>query len=119
LSALTASFLSGIASNPAVPKDLSSKAQTELSSGVPFISDADLEAALKDVGATGSTATAVVDENAQARLDALRASLSVLAVLALIALAFSRRIPIGTEQGAPAGRSPDRSSDEPGEDTNG
>ncbi len=44
MSALTASFFSGIASNPAVPKDLTSKAQTELTSGVPFISDADLQA---------------------------------------------------------------------------
>jgi MFS family permease len=93
VSALTASFFTGIASNPAVPKDLSSKAQVKLSSGVPFISDADLEAALKDAGVTGPPATAIVDENAQARLDALRASLSVLAVLALIALFFSRGLP--------------------------
>jgi MFS family permease len=99
VSALTASFFTGIASNPAVPKDLSSKAQVELSSGVPFISDADLEAALKDAGVTGPPATAIVDENAQARLDALRASLSVLAVLALIALFFSRGLPT-TEPGA-------------------
>jgi predicted MFS family arabinose efflux permease len=40
VSALTASFFSGIASNPAVPNDLTSKAQTQLTSGVPFISDA-------------------------------------------------------------------------------
>src|SRR5205814_9972419 len=46
MSALTASFFSGIASNPAVPNDLTSKAQTELTSGVPFISDADPEQAL-------------------------------------------------------------------------
>ena len=50
ISALTSSFFTGIESNPAVPKDLSSKAQTELTSGVPFISDADLEAALEDAG---------------------------------------------------------------------
>ena len=71
MSALTASFFSGIASNPAVPNDLTSKAQTELTSGVPFISDADLEQALDDAGVPPATATAVVDENAEARLDAL------------------------------------------------
>src|SRR6478609_389039 len=38
MSALTASFFAGIQSNPDIPKDLSSKAQTELTSGVPFIS---------------------------------------------------------------------------------
>jgi MFS family permease len=93
MSALTASFLTGIESNPAVPKDLSSKAQVELTSGVPFISDADLDAALKDAGVTGATADAIVEENAQARLDGLRAALSVLALLAVVALLFSGSLP--------------------------
>jgi hypothetical protein len=101
MSALTASFFSGIENNPAVPKNLSSNAQTELTSGVPFISDADLKAALDDAGVRGATATAIVDANAQARLDGLSASLSVLAVLAVVALLFSRGLPttpVGTEQ---------------------
>jgi MFS family permease len=105
MSALTASFFSGIASNPAVPKDLTSKAQTELTSGVPFISDADLARALDDAGVPPKAAAAVVDENADARLDGLRASLSVLAVLALVALFLSRGIPttpVGAEVGEPA-----------------
>jgi hypothetical protein len=101
MSALTTSFLTGIESNPAVPKDLTSKTQVELTSGVPFISDADLEAALKDAGVTGQTASAVVDENTQARIDGLRASLSVLAVLAVLALLFSRGIPL-TQPGGTA-----------------
>lgn len=106
ISALTASFFSGIANNPAVPKDLTSKAQTELTSGVPFISDADLQQALDDAGVPHQTATAIVDENADARVDALRASLGVLAVLALVALFLSGSIPttpVGAEEtpGAP------------------
>jgi MFS family permease len=93
ISVLSSSFFSGIASNPAVPKDLTSKAQTELTSGVPFISDADLETALDDAGVSKTASAAIVDENADARLDALRASLSVLALLALVALFFSRGLP--------------------------
>jgi MFS family permease len=93
ISALTTSFFTGIADNPAVPADLTSKAQTELTSGVPFISDADLEQALDDSGVSESASEAIVDENADARLDALRASLSVLAVLAMVALFFSRGLP--------------------------
>jgi hypothetical protein len=88
-----------------VPKDLTSKAQTELTSGVPFISDADLKQALDDAGVPPKTADAVVAENADARLDGLRASLSVLAVLALVALFLSRGIPttpVGAEVGEPA-----------------
>ena len=65
MSALTASFFTGIAENPAVPDTLTSKAQVQLESGVPFVSDADLHAALEDAGVTGATADAVVDENAQ------------------------------------------------------
>ena len=107
MSALTASFFSGIASNPAVPNDLTSKAQTELTSGVPFISDADLKEALDDAGVPPKTADAIVDENADARLDGLRASLSVLAVLALVALFLSDGIPttpVGAEVGEPSER---------------
>ena len=50
IAALTASFLSGIAQNPDVPKDLSSKASVELAAGVPFVSDAQLESAMQQAG---------------------------------------------------------------------
>ena len=93
MSALTTSFLTGIQNNPAVPDDLTSQATTELTSGVPFISDADLAGALDDAGVSGATADAIVAENAQARIDGLRAALSVLAVLAVIALLFSGGLP--------------------------
>src|SRR5262249_21382134 len=102
ISALTASFFSGIRDNPDVPKEVSSKAQVELAAGVPFVSDADLEKALDQEGVPPKTAEAVVDENADARLDGLRASLSALAVIALAALFFSRRIPTA-QPGAPTG----------------
>ena len=44
----------------------------------------------------------LVSENATARLDGLRSSLSVMAIIALIALPFSRRIPTGQPASAPA-----------------
>ena len=40
VAALTASFLTGIAQNPAVPKKLSLNASVELAAGIPFVSDA-------------------------------------------------------------------------------
>ena len=102
ISALTASFLSGVQNNPAVPKDLASKAQVELTGGVPFISDKDLKTQLDKAGVPPQTADAIVAENANARIDGLRASLSVLAVIAVIALFFSRRIPTRQPSAAPA-----------------
>ena len=52
-------------------------------------------------GVPGATAEAIVEENAQARLDGLRAALSVLALFALAALPISRSIPT-RQPGAPS-----------------
>ena len=93
ISVLTGSFLSGIKDNPDVPESVATKANTELTSGIPFVSDADLETALDDAGVPRKTADAIVDENADARLVGLRAALAVLALIALVALFFSRRLP--------------------------
>ena len=102
ISALTASFLTGVQNNPDVPKDLAAKAQVELAGGIPFMSDQDLKIQLDKAGVPAKTADAIVEENAKARIDGLRASLSVLAVIALIALFFSRRIPTQQPSAAPA-----------------
>ena len=64
IASLTATLLAGIEQNPAVPPEVSQQADTQLSSGVPFLSDDDLEAALEEAGVTGQTAAAIVDENA-------------------------------------------------------
>lgn len=93
ISGLTTSFLTGIAANPAIPSGLSSQAQVDLAGGVPFIPDDQLESALARKGMTGRTAQAIIDENTAARLEGLRASLSVLGLLALLAMFFSNGIP--------------------------
>jgi len=84
------------------------QADVQLSSGVPFLSDDDLESALEQAGVTGETAAAIVDENATARLRALRAALAVIAIVAAAALFFSGTIPsrqpgsqVDTERGPP------------------
>ena len=93
IAALTASFLNGIEQNPAVPAEVSAKANVELAGGIPFISDADLDAALTQAGVDPAVSQAVLDENEQARLDGLRTALAALALIALIGLFFSGRIP--------------------------
>ena len=90
---LTSSFLSGIEQNPAVPAEVSAQANVELSAGIPFVSDADLQAALDQAGVDPTVSQAIVDENAMARLDGLKAALAILALMSVIALFFSRRIP--------------------------
>jgi MFS family permease len=94
IASLTTSFLTGIENNPAVPKSVSEKASVELAGGIPFISDKDLQTKLDEAGVPEETAKAIVDENETARIGALRQSLSILAVIALIALFFTRRLPL-------------------------
>ena len=68
------------------------------------MSDADLHAALDKAGVPATTADEIVSENATARLQALRSSLSVVAVIALIALLFSYSIPKTQPSAAPASK---------------
>jgi len=102
IASLTSSFLTGIQNNPAVPAEVKSKASVELASGVPFVSDAELQTALDQAGVPQQTTNAIVDENATARLDGLRSALTVLAFIALIGLFLSRRIPTQQPTSAPA-----------------
>jgi hypothetical protein len=57
------------------------------------MSDADLEVALDEAGVRPEVADAIVEENEQARIAALQVSLSILAVLGVLALFAARRLP--------------------------
>jgi hypothetical protein len=93
IAVLTTTFLGNVANDPAVPQEMSAQAQVQLSAGIPFVSDADLNATLEKAGVPQDTAQAIAADNASARLNGLRAALSVLALLALLALAATRRLP--------------------------
>jgi MFS family permease len=93
ISTLTSTFLTGVEANPAVPDSVSAEADVKLAAGIPFVSDADLEAALAEAEVEPAEADAIVEENATARIRALQAALSVLALIALLALFSTGRIP--------------------------
>src|SRR2546423_3421738 len=93
ISALTSSFFTGIADHPDIPDRVVSNAQVQLTSGVPFVSDNDLKAALDEAHVTPSVADAIVEENADARIDGLRAALAVLALFSVLAFVAARRLP--------------------------
>jgi MFS family permease len=101
IASLTASFLTGIADNPAVPQQVTKQANVELANGVPFISDADLKTALDDAGVAPPSTQAILDVNEQARVDGLRSTLALLAIFGIIALFFTKPIPT-TQPGAAA-----------------
>jgi hypothetical protein len=93
IAALTTSFITGVQNNPNVPDAVKVQASTELASGIPFISDADLEAALTNAGVPPDLTAQIVQENSTARLAALRTAMAAVALFAVVALFLSERIP--------------------------
>jgi EmrB/QacA subfamily drug resistance transporter len=93
IGSLTTSFIQGVTNNPAVPPDLTAKATVEMSNGIPFISDADLRAALGKTDLPSTTQEAIVAENASARLEGLRSALWLVALLTVIGLFFTGMLP--------------------------
>ena len=93
IATLTSAFLVNVQQSQAIPASAKEQAQVELAGGIPFISDADLEAALEEGGATSATTDAALDAYADARLDGLRSALAILAVLAVLALFLAQSIP--------------------------
>jgi len=68
IASLTAAFIQGVQDNPQVPSEAKQRVTTELSNGIPFISDTALRANLEKAGVDEPTAQAILDENAAARL---------------------------------------------------
>ena len=93
IAAVASAFLINIEQSSAIPERVKSQAQVELAGGVPFISDADLKAALDDARVSRRTTEATLEAYGEARLEGLRSALAILAVLIVLALFFAQRIP--------------------------
>ena len=93
IAALSTGFLNNIENSSAIPEQVKSDAQVKLASGVPFVSDADLTSALDKAGANSKTTDAALDAYRDARITGLRSALGILALLTIVALFFTGRIP--------------------------
>lgn len=93
IATLSTSVVEGIEGNPDVPASVQEQASTDLATGVPFVSDTQLETSLADAGVPQSTADAVIAVNSESRLEALQVAFSLAALLTAIALIASRRLP--------------------------
>jgi MFS family permease len=102
IAAVTSSFVTNIQASPAIPDRVKSEAHVKLAGGVPFISDADLQAALDQANVPRRTSDATISAYKSARIDGLEAALAVLALLIVAALFYAQRIPVqppGAEPG--------------------
>lgn len=93
IAALSSSLLTGIEGHSQIPAPVKARATTELSGGVPFISDKELETALDEARVGPRASEAIIEENESSRLIGLRTALAVLAALSLVALFFTSRLP--------------------------
>ena len=82
---------------------MSSNAEVELASGIPFLSNTDLRKALDDAGVPAAAADAIV-ENEQSRIAGHRAAVAVLAICALLASIFASGLPTRQAGAAPPTR---------------
>ena len=93
IAAVTASFIANIQASPDIGPRVKEQANVELSGGVPFVSDADLEAALNEAHLSSKETEATLHAYRNARLVGLKYALALLAVLDLVVLFFAQRIP--------------------------
>jgi EmrB/QacA subfamily drug resistance transporter len=93
IATLSALFLQGIAAHPDVPASLTAHAEATFGAGMPFVSDSAVRSTLQAAGVPETTINAILAVNASARLSALRAALSVVALVAVLALFFTSWIP--------------------------
>ena len=100
IAALSSAFLTNIESSSAIPSRVKSEANVQLAGGVPFISDDDLQQALKSAHVSGRASDAAVSAYQDARISGLRSALAILGAMAILSLFFTRRIPT-KQPGAP------------------
>jgi MFS family permease len=93
IATLTTAFIANIQSSPAIPSRVKSEATVKLASGVPFISDDDLETALDEAHVSSRTTDAALDAYRNARIDGLKSALAILGLITVLALFGARRIP--------------------------
>jgi MFS family permease len=103
ISSLGSLLLKGVEASLTLDAALKQQASVQLSSGVPFLSDAQLQQALTQAGVPADQQKAVLDANASARLGALRRGMVVLSLFVVLTLVLSTRLPDRPLTAAPEG----------------
>jgi len=90
---LATQLLQGIEESPAVSDAVKQTAGIQLEAGVEFVSDAQLEAALAETPLAPVEQEAIVAANAEARIEALQFGMLAVALVALLGLFPTTRLP--------------------------
>jgi MFS family permease len=86
-------FNSRIEENPAVPQNVKEQISAATETGIPIITTDQAYKNLRNAGLRPADAATVTDDYADAQLDALKTSMLAVALLAVLSLWFTRRLP--------------------------
>ena len=100
---LASNFASEVAANPNLPASLKGQVTTVAAQNANFVSTAEVESAAKAAGVPADQTAELVNDYSTAQLAALRAGLAFLALFALLALAWVRRLPERAGDGTEGG----------------
>jgi MFS family permease len=90
---LATNFTSMVSANPNLPDSVKQQVSAAAEKSANFVSTTQVETAAKDAGLTADQTAELVKNYSDAQLAALRAGLAFLALFALLALAWVRRLP--------------------------
>ena len=93
IAALTNGLIDRIEANPAVPPPVRAEVAQRTKEGIPIVPVDDVERAALDEGLPADQAQALADDYGDAQLDGLKRAIGAIAVFALLALWFTRRLP--------------------------
>jgi hypothetical protein len=96
LGSLATGFSERITTNPAVPSAARETLVAKAEQGLDIVPVADVERAVVKGGLTPDAARAVADDYGDAQLDALRLALGAVALVALLSLWLTRKLPTGS-----------------------
>ena len=102
---LTNGLVERVEQNPAVPPPVRERVSELAEKGIPVVPVDDVEQAARDQGVPADQAAALAGDYGDAQLDGLKQALGAIAVLALLSLWFTRRLP-----GRSLGRAPPESA---------
>jgi hypothetical protein len=109
ISTLSTAFVANIQKSDAIPERVKTQASSQLASGVPFISDADLNTALDEANVPPKQSDAALSAYQDARIAGLESALAILALASVIALFLAQKIPT-VQPGAAAEAAPDQAA---------
>jgi MFS family permease len=90
---LATNFTSIVSANPNLPDSVKQQVSVAAEQNANFVSASQVESAAVEAGLSANQTTALVQDYSDAQLAALRAGLAFLALFALLALAWVRRLP--------------------------